>query len=55
VIVAGLDAKHATIYIYDPFMAVAPIEMSVTEFMIGWEEKNRQYAVIALASPDVGP
>ncbi len=49
VIVVGLDETNDVIYIHDPFFPDAPIEMSLISFEIGWEEKGRQYAVIALA------
>jgi len=34
------------IYIHDPFLPSAPIEMPLITFEIGWEEKGRQYAVM---------
>ncbi|MFN8486511.1 MAG: C39 family peptidase [Caldilineaceae bacterium] len=49
VVVIGIDQEHDTIYINDPFFVNAPIEMSLIEFEIGWEEKDRQYAIIGLA------
>jgi len=49
VVVVGIDQEHDMIYINDPFFADAPIEISLIEFEIGWEEKDRQYAVIGLA------
>jgi ABC-type bacteriocin/lantibiotic exporter with double-glycine peptidase domain len=51
VVVVGIDRENDFIYIHDPFFADAPIEMPLTEFMIGWEERERQYAVISLAPP----
>ena len=32
------------------YFAEAPIEMSLLQFEIGWQEKDRQYAVIGLAA-----
>lgn len=51
VVVVGIDQDHDDIYIHDPYFADAPIEMSLIEFQIGWEEKDRQYGVIGLAWP----
>jgi ABC-type bacteriocin/lantibiotic exporter with double-glycine peptidase domain len=51
VVVVGIDRENDVIYIHDPFYADAPIEMDLTEFMIGWEERERQYAVIGLTPP----
>jgi len=39
------------IFINNPFFAVAPIEMSLSNFEAGWEEKRRLYAVIGLTPP----
>lgn len=50
VVVVGIDQDHDLIYIHDPYFANAPIELSLIEFQIGWEEKDRQYGVIRLAS-----
>jgi ABC-type bacteriocin/lantibiotic exporter with double-glycine peptidase domain len=52
VVVVGIDQEHGVIYIHDPFFADAPFAMDLTEFMIGWEERERHYAVIGLASPE---
>jgi hypothetical protein len=49
VVVTGIDPIHELIYIHDPFFATAPIEMPLVEFETGWEEQERQYAVIGLA------
>lgn len=49
VVVVGIDQENALIYIDDPAAVNAPIEMSLDEFMIGWEEKERQFAVIGLS------
>ena len=51
VVVTGIDRSHELIYIHDPFFANAPIEMPLVEFEMGWEEQERQYAVIGLAPP----
>lgn len=51
VVVVGIDQDHDHIYIHDPYFVDAPIEMSLIEFQIGWEEKDRQYGVIGLAPP----
>lgn len=48
VVVVGVDESNGVIYIHDPFFATAPIELPLLTFEIGWEEKGRQYAVIAL-------
>lgn len=48
VVVVGIDRENDVIYIHDPFFADAPIEMSLVAFEIGWEERERQYAVIGL-------
>jgi ABC-type bacteriocin/lantibiotic exporter with double-glycine peptidase domain len=52
VVVVGIDQANGVSYVHDPFFADAPIEMDLTEFMIGWEERERQYAVIGLAPPE---
>jgi ABC-type bacteriocin/lantibiotic exporter with double-glycine peptidase domain len=52
VVVVGIDQNQGVIYIHDPFFAEAPIEMALIDFEIGWEEKERRYAVIGLAPPD---
>lgn len=52
VVVVGIDRTDGVIYIDDPFFADAPIEMSLLRFEIGWQEKDREYAVISLAPPD---
>jgi ABC-type bacteriocin/lantibiotic exporter with double-glycine peptidase domain len=52
VVVVGIDRENDLIYIHDPFFPVAPIEMSLIAFEIGWQEKDRQYAIIGLATPD---
>jgi hypothetical protein len=52
VVVVGIDTKQDAIYVNDPYFVAAPIEMSLTEFMIGWEEKDRQYAAIHLTPPE---
>src|SRR5215212_6053174 len=49
VVVVGIDQSNDVIYIHDPFFAEAPIEMALIDFEIGWEEKERLYAVIGLA------
>lgn len=51
VVVVGIDSAHDFIYINDPFFPDAPIEMSLVGFESGWEEKERQYAVIGLTPP----
>jgi ABC-type bacteriocin/lantibiotic exporter with double-glycine peptidase domain len=51
VVVVGIDQENDLIYINDPFFADAPIEMALVPFEIGWEEKERQYAIIGLAPP----
>jgi ABC-type bacteriocin/lantibiotic exporter with double-glycine peptidase domain len=52
VVVVGIDRANNLIYINDPFFADAPIAMPLLRFEIGWEELDRQYAVIALAPPE---
>jgi ABC-type bacteriocin/lantibiotic exporter with double-glycine peptidase domain len=52
VVVVGIDQENNLIYINDPFFAEAPIAMSLLRFAIGWEELDRQYAVIGLTPPD---
>lgn len=52
VIVVGIDQANNLIYINDPFFAEAPIAMPILRFEIGWEELDRQYAVIGLAPDD---
>lgn len=49
VVVVGIDRENNLIYIHDPFFADAPIAMPILRFEIGWEELDRQYAVIGLA------
>ncbi len=49
VVVVGIDRPNDKIYIHDPYFADAPIEMSLLALEIGWQEKDRQYAVIGLA------
>ncbi len=51
VVVVGIDWANDKIFINDPFFAVAPIEMSLVDFEVGWEEKRRLYAVIGLTPP----
>jgi ABC-type bacteriocin/lantibiotic exporter with double-glycine peptidase domain len=51
VVVVGIDQANNLIYINDPFFAEAPIAMPILRFEIGWEELDRQYAVIGLAPP----
>lgn len=51
VVVMGIDREHNVIYIHDPFFAEAPIAMELLRFETGWEELDRQYAVIGLAPP----
>jgi hypothetical protein len=52
VVVVGIDQSQGVIYIHDPFLAEAPIELSLITFAIGWEEKERQYAIIGLTPPE---
>jgi ABC-type bacteriocin/lantibiotic exporter with double-glycine peptidase domain len=52
VVVVGIDREHGVIYINDPFFPHAPIEMSLLRFEIGWQEKDREYAIIGLTSPE---
>jgi len=51
VVVVGIDQANGRIYINDLFFANAPIEMSLLNFQIGWEEKDREYAIIRLTPP----
>jgi hypothetical protein len=51
VVVVGIDPDQDRIYINDPFFPGAPIEMQLITFQIGWEEKERQYAIIGLVPP----
>jgi ABC-type bacteriocin/lantibiotic exporter with double-glycine peptidase domain len=53
VVVVGIDQEHGVIYVHDPFFAESPIEMDLLAFEMGWEELERHYAVIGLASPVV--
>jgi ABC-type bacteriocin/lantibiotic exporter with double-glycine peptidase domain len=53
VVVVGLDRAKDVIYLHDPFFANAPLEMSITEFEMGWEESEREYAVIGLVPPEL--
>jgi len=53
VVVTGIDSQNDLIFIHDPFFPDAPIEMSLTAFTIGWEEKDRQYAVISLTDIEI--
>ena len=50
VVVVGIDRPNDKIFIHDPYFADSPIEMSLLAFEIGWQEKDRQYAVIGLAA-----
>jgi ABC-type bacteriocin/lantibiotic exporter with double-glycine peptidase domain len=52
VLVVGIDPENGIIYINDPFFTDAPIAMSIVRFEIGWEELDRQYAVIGLTPPE---
>ena len=52
VVVVGIDESNRVIYLHDPFFPEAPIELSLIAFEIGWEEKERHYAVIGLAPPE---
>lgn len=52
VVIVGIDQEHERIYLNDPYFAYAPIEMALLEFEMGWEEKDRQYGIIALTSPE---
>lgn len=51
VVVVGIDSDHERIYIHDPILDDGPLEMPLIDFEIGWEEKQRPYAVIHLAPP----
>jgi ABC-type bacteriocin/lantibiotic exporter with double-glycine peptidase domain len=51
VVVVGIDQANSVIYLNDPFFPNAPIEMPLLNFEIGWEEKDREYAVIRLTPP----
>lgn len=51
VVVIGFDQANEVIYIHDPFFTEAPIELNLSQFMVGWQEQDRQYAVIALTPP----
>lgn len=51
-VVVGINLPQETITIHDPRFVEAPIEIPLLNFMIGWEEKDRQYAFIALADPN---
>jgi hypothetical protein len=52
VVVVGIDHERGMIHINDPFFPDAPIEMSLLHFEIGWQEKDREYAIIGLAPPE---
>jgi ABC-type bacteriocin/lantibiotic exporter with double-glycine peptidase domain len=52
VVVVGIDSERSVLYLHDPFFAQAPIEMEFVPFETGWEELDRQYAVIGLAPPE---
>lgn len=49
VLVVGIDHQHSMIYIHDPYFTEVPISLPLNQFLIGWEEQNRQFAVISLA------
>ena len=51
VVVVGIDPGQGVIYIHDPFFAEAPIALELLRFETGWEELDRQYAIIGLAPP----
>ncbi|MFN8495649.1 MAG: cysteine peptidase family C39 domain-containing protein [Caldilineaceae bacterium] len=51
VVVVGIDHDHGLIYIDDPFFADAPLALELLRFETGWEELDRQYAVIGLVPP----
>lgn len=55
VVVVGIDQEHDHIYIHDPYFTDAPLEMSLLEFQIGWEEKDRRYGIISLAPLGTSP
>jgi len=50
VVVVGIDRSAAIIYIHDPFFIEAPIALPLPKFLNAWEEQDRQYAIIGLAS-----
>jgi hypothetical protein len=52
VVVVGIDQNKDAIFINDPFLAGAPIEMELIRFETGWEELDRRYSVISLAPPE---
>lgn len=49
VVVVGVDRMNDLIYIHDPYFVEFPIEMSLLAFEMGWEEHDRQFAVIGLS------
>lgn len=52
VVVVGIDCENGVIYIHDPAFSSGPIEMPLLDFEIGWDEKERQYAIIRLTELD---
>lgn len=52
VVVVGIDRDQQLIYIHDPAFPNSPIEMPLLEFEIGWDEKERQSAIIGLTDVD---
>lgn len=53
VVVLGIDRENESIYINDPSFAEASLGMPLLNFEIGWEELDRQYAVISLTPPEI--
>lgn len=52
VVVVGIDRASGLIYLNDPFFPNAPLEMSLLRFEIGWQEKDHECGIIALAPPE---
>ena len=53
VVVVGIDRNQDKIYINDPFFGTAPLEMSLLEFEIGWDEQDRSFAITGLAKSEI--
>lgn len=48
---AAAELQTST-FIHDPAFPSGPIEMPLLDFEIGWDEKDRQYAIISLTNVD---
>lgn len=52
VVAVGIDHENGVIYIHDPAFPSGPVEMPLLNFELGWDEKERQYAIIRLTDLD---